>query len=82
MGSIDIGRWQRYSTVQEEEYFDAVEYTAYDDLVDDLIDVLNPECVIATYDVKVTDIINVKPNFELSTTHIRLGSRRYNQENI
>ena len=32
-----------YSTVQEEEYFDAVEYTAYDDLVDDLIDVLNPE---------------------------------------
>ena len=54
-----------HSTVKEEEFFDAVEYTDYDDLVDDLIDTLNPECVNEIYDVKLTDVTNVKPNFEL-----------------
>jgi hypothetical protein len=54
-----------HSLIQEEEFFDAVEYSDYDVLVDDLMDTLYPEEVKDIYDVNLTDVHNVKPNFEL-----------------
>jgi hypothetical protein len=55
-----------HSTIQpEEEFFDAIEHVAFDDLVDDLIDAVHPENVSDVYDINLTDVKQVKADFEL-----------------
>ena len=54
-----------HTTLPEEEFFDAIEHIAFDDLVDDLIDTVHPESVSDVYDIHLTDIKQVKANFEL-----------------
>jgi hypothetical protein len=53
------------STLPEEEFFDAIEYIDFDDLVDDLLDTVTPESVNDIYDIHLTDVNPVQPNFEL-----------------
>jgi hypothetical protein len=53
------------TTVPEEEFFDTLEYNDFDDMVDDLIDSVNPKRVSDVYDINVTDVNQVKTNFEL-----------------
>jgi hypothetical protein len=54
-----------HSTLPEEEFFDAIEYIDFDDLVDDLFDTIHPERVNDIYEIQLTDVSKVKPNFEL-----------------
>ncbi|MFA9289401.1 MAG: reverse transcriptase domain-containing protein, partial [Weeksellaceae bacterium] len=54
-----------HSILPEEEFFDAIEHIPFDDLVDDLMDAAYPESVSDVYDIHLTDIKQVKPNFEL-----------------
>jgi hypothetical protein len=42
--------------VEEEEYFDTIEYTDFDSLVDDLIDSVNSQPVTDTYVVTLTNV--------------------------
>jgi hypothetical protein len=54
-----------HNVIPEEEFFDANEFVDYDDLVDDLVDNLHLESVSVTYDINLTNIAKVKPNFAL-----------------
>jgi hypothetical protein len=54
-----------HTIVLEEEFFDAKEYVDFDDLVDDFMDLLHPEYVSVVYNVNLTDVVKVNPNFEL-----------------
>jgi hypothetical protein len=54
-----------HTIVPEEEFFDASEYVDFDDLVDDFMDLLHPKSVSVVYNVNLTDVVKVKPNFEL-----------------
>jgi hypothetical protein len=54
-----------HTTLPDAEFFDAMEYIEFDDFVEDLIDVVNPEGFHDVYVVNDTDIKQVKPNFEL-----------------
>jgi hypothetical protein len=54
-----------HTIVPEEEFFDAIEYVDFDDLVDDFMDLLHPESVSIVYNVNLTHVVKVKPNFEL-----------------
>jgi hypothetical protein len=54
-----------HTIVPEEEFFDAIEYVYFDDLVDDFMDLLHPESVSVVYNVNLADVVKVKPNFEL-----------------
>ena len=44
--------------------FDASEYVALDDFVDDLLDDLHPSTYCDVYDLNVTDVVSTKPDFE------------------
>jgi hypothetical protein len=50
--------------VEDEEYFDTIEYNAFEDLVDDLLDSVNPKPVKDTYVVTLNNV-DQKPNFDL-----------------
>jgi hypothetical protein len=54
-----------HNTTSEEEFFDAVDFLNYEDLVDDLMDSFNPDVVNDIYDVNATDVSPVQPKFEL-----------------
>ena len=54
-----------HNILTEEEFFDAIEHIAFDDLVDDLMDAAHPERVSDIYGINLTDIKQVKANFEL-----------------
>jgi hypothetical protein len=54
-----------HTIVPEEEFFDAIEYVDFDDLVDDFMDLLHPESVSVVYNVNLADVVKVNPNFEL-----------------
>jgi hypothetical protein len=54
-----------HTIVPEEEFFDAIEYVDFNDLVDAFMDLLHPESVIDVYNVNLADVVKVKPNFEL-----------------
>jgi hypothetical protein len=60
-----------HTIVPEEEFFDAIEYIDFNDLVDAFIDVLHPESVSVVYNVNLTDVAKVKPNFEI--LHLLIG---------
>ena len=51
--------------IPEEEFFDAHEYSDYDDYVDDLMDLVYPDDMVNVYDVTLADVNKIKPNFEL-----------------
>jgi hypothetical protein len=55
----------KHSTLPEEEFFDTKECFNFDDLVDDIIDELHPKLVCDIYGINVSDVTQVKPNFEL-----------------
>jgi hypothetical protein len=57
-----------HSTIPEEEFFDDVMYTDFSDIVDDVIDNVHPGVVSNVYDVNLTDIAKVKPDFALLCT--------------
>jgi hypothetical protein len=44
---------------------DAIEYVDFDDLIDDFMDLFHPESASVVYNVNLTDVTKVKPNFEL-----------------
>jgi hypothetical protein len=54
-----------HSTIPEEEFFDAVMYTDFSDIVDDVIDNVHPGVVSNVYDLNLTDVAKVKPDFAL-----------------
>jgi hypothetical protein len=41
-----------HTNIPEEEFFDAMEYVDFDDLVDNFMDLLHPESVCVVYNVK------------------------------
>jgi Reverse transcriptase (RNA-dependent DNA polymerase) len=49
----------------EEEFFDALSYVDIDEIVDDVIDLVNPEMVKNVFDINLTDINKIKPDYEL-----------------
>jgi hypothetical protein len=51
--------------VPEEELFDSVKYVDFNHLLDDFMDLLHPESVSVVYNVNLTDVTKVNPNFEL-----------------
>jgi hypothetical protein len=51
--------------VTDKEFFDAIEYVDFDDLVNDFMDLLQPESVSDVYNVNLADVAKVIPNFEL-----------------
>jgi hypothetical protein len=54
-----------HTIVPEEEFFDDIQYVDFNDLVDYFMDLLHPEIVSVVYNVNLTDVVKVKPNFEL-----------------
>jgi hypothetical protein len=54
-----------HTTISEEEFFDAIEFIDFDDLVDNLMDDVHPDVVNDVYDINNVDVSQVKPNFEL-----------------
>jgi hypothetical protein len=61
--------WHRtvatHAIIAEEEFIVAVQDATFDDVVDDVMDLLHPESVSVVYNVNLTDVAKVKPNFEL-----------------
>jgi hypothetical protein len=54
-----------HHTYLEEEFFDACEFLDFDDLVDDLLDVVQPDEVSDIYGVHSSEVSKVTPNYEL-----------------
>jgi hypothetical protein len=54
-----------HHTCGEAEFYDACEFFAYEDQVDDLLDTVHPEIVSAIYGVHSSEISKVTPNFDL-----------------
>jgi hypothetical protein len=54
-----------HSTILEEAFFDAVMYTDFSDIVDNVIDNVHPVVVSNVYDLNLTDFAKVKPDFAL-----------------
>jgi predicted Zn-dependent protease len=54
----------RENHVNEEEYFDTIKYNAFDNIVDDLIDSVNPQPVTDTHVATLTNVYQ-EPNFDL-----------------
>jgi hypothetical protein len=54
-----------HSTILEEELCDAVMYIDFSDIVDDVIDNVHPGVVSNVYDLNLTDVAKVKPDFAL-----------------
>jgi hypothetical protein len=52
-------------TTLEEEFYEACEFLAFDDQVDDLLDAIHPELVVDIYDVHKADVSKSHPNFDL-----------------
>jgi hypothetical protein len=51
--------------VLEEEVFDAYEFAAYEDLVDDMLDDVIPELMRLVYQVNGAVVVKLNPDFNL-----------------
>jgi hypothetical protein len=54
-----------HSTIPAEAFFDAVMYTAFSDIVDDVTDNVHLAVVSNVYDLNLIDVAKVKPDFAL-----------------
>jgi hypothetical protein len=54
-----------HSTIPEEAFFDAVMYTAFSDIVNNVIDKAHPAVVSNVYDLNLTNFAKVRPDFAL-----------------
>jgi hypothetical protein len=54
-----------HTIILEEEFFDAIENEYFNDLVDEFMYLLHPESVSVVYNVHLTDVAKINPNFEL-----------------
>jgi hypothetical protein len=54
-----------HNTCCEPDFFDAVEFLAYDDMVDILIDLCQPASVCGTYGVNMASVTNRQPDFNI-----------------
>jgi hypothetical protein len=53
------------TVLPEEEFFDCIKYIEFEYQVDDVMDTIYPKSVCDIYDINLTDVIKLKPNFEL-----------------